>query len=162
MPEGTILGSSPKAGTTLRPGAAVDLFVSRGPRPIHVRDWTGKDADHAEKALTTQGLEVDRSTEEFSDSVEEGRVISQTPTSGTLFRGDTVRLVVSKGPELVEVPGGLVASGEDDARKKLEDLGFVVDIEKDPGYIGLGYVFHVDPGSGSKVPKGSTITLYLI
>ena len=162
VPEVTILGSNPKAGTTLRPGAAVDLFVSRGPRPIHVRDWTGKEADRAEKALTAQGLEVDRSTEEFSDTVAEGRVISQTPTNGTLFRGDTVRLVVSKGPELVEVPGGLVASGEEDARQKLEALGFVVDVEHDPGYIGLGYVFHVDPGSGSKVPKGSTITLYLI
>ncbi len=162
VPEGTILGSNPKAGTTLRPGAAVDLFVSRGPHPIHVRDWTGKEADRAEKALTAQGLEVDRSTEEFSDTVAEGRVISQTPTSGTLFRGDTVRLVVSKGPELVEVPGGLVASGEEDARQKLEALGFVVDVQHDPGYIGLGYVFHVDPGSGSMVPKGSTITLYLI
>ncbi len=162
VPEGTILGSNPKAGTTLRPGVAVDLFVSKGPRPLHVRDWTGKDADRAEEALTAQGLEVDRSTEEFSDSVAEGRVISQEPSSGTLFRGDTVRLVVSKGPELVEVPGGLVASGEEDARKKLEALGFVVDVEHDPGYIGLGYVFHVDPGSGSMVPKGSTVTLYLI
>ena len=162
VPEGTILGSNPKAGTTLRPGVAVDLFVSKGPRPLHVRDWTGKDADRAEKALTAQGLEVDRSTEEFSDSVAEGRVISQEPSSGTLFRGDTVRLVVSKGPELVEVPGGLVASGEEDARKKLEALGFVVDVEHDPGYIGLGYVFHVDPGSGSMVPKGSTVTLYLV
>lgn len=162
VPEGTILGSNPKAGTTLRPGAAVDLFVSRGPRPIHVRDWTGKEADSAEKALTAQGLEVDRSTKQFSDTVAEGRVISQTPTGGTLFRGDTVRLLVSKGPQLVEVPGGLVASGEEDARKKLEALGFVVDVRKDAGDIGLGYVFHVDPGSGSMVPKGSTITLYLV
>ncbi len=162
VPAGTVIRSDPKAGTTLRPGTAVDLVVSKGRKPVEVRDWTGKDADLAEQKLTAQGLTVDRDTEEFSDSVPEGRVISQSPSSGSLFRGDTVRLVVSRGPELIEVPGGLVASGVDAATAKLEALGFVVEVKNDPGYIGLGYVFHVDPGSGSMVPRGSTVTLYLI
>lgn len=159
---GTVIRTDPKVGTTLRPGTAVDLVVSKGKKPIKVRDWTGKEADLAEQKLSAQGLTVDRGSEEFSDSVPEGRVISQSPSSGTLFRGDTVRLVVSKGPEMVEVPGGLVASGVDAATAKLEALGFVVEVTNDPGYIGLGYVFRVDPGSGSMVPRGSTVTLYLI
>ena len=162
VPAGTVLGSDPKAGTTLRPGAAVDLLVSKGPRPITIRDWTGKGAEAATTWLTGKGLEVDRASDEFSDSVPRGRVISQSPKDGTLFRGDSVRLVVSKGPQLVEVPSGLVASGADSATSRLEALGFVVDVEKDSNYIGLGYVFRVDPRSGTMVPKGSTITLYLI
>ena len=31
-----------------------------------------------------------------------------------------------------------------------------------PGYLGLGFVFSMDPDAGSEIPKGSTITLYLI
>ena len=162
VPAGTVIGSTPQAGTTLRPGAAVDLLVSQGRRPIKVRDWTGKDADTAERRLTSKGLEVDRAAEEFSDSVPEGRVISQSPSSGTLFRGDPVRLVVSKGAELIEVPGGLIASGVESATATLEALGFRVDVERHSSYIGLGYVFKVDPGSGTMVRKGSTITLFLI
>jgi serine/threonine-protein kinase len=161
VPEGTILGSNPAAGTTLRPGTAVDLFISRGPRPIKVPDFTGKDADRAQQVLEGRGLEVDRS-EEYSDSVPEGDVVSQSPTTGTLFRGDTVQLVVSRGPELVEVPGGLVASGVESATEKLEAAGFEVDVEHDDHYIGVGYVYRVDPGSGSMVPRGSTVTLYIL
>ncbi|WP_372729366.1 Stk1 family PASTA domain-containing Ser/Thr kinase [Nocardioides sp.] len=162
VPAGTVLGSNPKKGTTLRPDTAVDLVVSQGPRPITVRDFTGKDADLAERKLTGKGLEVERGAAEFSDTVPEGHVVAQSPRSGTLFRGDTVRLVVSKGPQLVEVPSGLIASGVKDATSRLEALGFVVNVERDRNYIGIGYVFRVDPKSGSMVPKGSTITLYLI
>ena len=160
--QGIVLGSDPKAGTSLKPGTIVDLHVSKGPKPIKVKDWTGKDAAQAEQALAAKGLVVERADPEYSDTVPEGNVISQTPSSGTLYRGETVTLVVSQGPELVEVPGGLIASGVDAAREQLEALGFDVKIENSESYLGLGYVFNVDPGSGTKVPKGSTVTLYLI
>ncbi len=163
VPQGTVIGSDPKVGTTLRPGTPVDLRVSKGPRPIQVRDWTGEDADRAEQAMEDKGLVVERGEGEYSDDVPEGRIISQTPTSGTLFRGQTVEIVVSRGPELVEVPGGLVASGVDSATAQLEELGFEVEVVRGgPGYIGLEYVFSVDPGSGTMVPRGSTITLTLV
>jgi beta-lactam-binding protein with PASTA domain/serine/threonine protein kinase len=162
VPEGTVIASDPPVGTTLRPGAAVDLVVSRGRRPIEVQDFTGKDADRAQTRLRAQGLEVSLGDEEYSDSVPEGAVISQSPREGTLFRGDTVELLVSKGPALVEVPGGLIASGVDAATERLEALGFEVDVQRASEYIGLGYVFKVDPGSGTMAPKGSTITLYLV
>ena len=48
------------------------------------------------------------------------------------------------------------------AREKLEELGFKVKERKAAAYIGLGYVFSTDPAAGSKVPKGSTITLSLL
>jgi serine/threonine-protein kinase len=163
VPRGDVLGSDPPAGTTLRPGTPVDLRVSKGPKPITVRDWTGQDADRAEQAMEDKGLVVERGEAEYSDDVPEGRIISQTPTSGTLFRGQTVGIVVSRGPELVEVPGGLVASGVDSATARLEDLGFEVEVVRGgPGYIGLEYVFSVDPGSGTMVPRGSTVTLTLV
>ncbi len=162
VPVGTILGSDPDVGTSLKPDSIVNLYISEGPKPIRVKDYTGKPAELAEQELGDRGLVVERDEPQFSDTVPEGNVISQTPASGTLFRGDTVTLVVSQGPELVEVPGGLVAAGVESATATLEALGFVVAVENADEYIGLGFVFRVDPPSGTMAPKGSTITLYLI
>jgi len=161
VPEGTVLRSDPPAGQTLRPGTVVDLYVSKGRKPLTVTDWTGKNFVEARTALERKGFEVS-STDEYSDTVAKGDVISQSPDEGTLFRGDQVGFVVSLGPELVEVPGGLVASGWESAQESLEAAGFVVEIEHVDDYLGLGFVYRVDPGSGTDLPKGSTVTLWLI
>ena len=161
VPEGQVVRSSPRAGTTLKPGATVDLVVSRGRKPLEIKDWTGKPFDSAQQALERRRLEVSVTGEEFSDSVPEGYVISQEPTTGTLFRGDTVSFVVSRGPELVEVPRTR-AMGVEAATELLEGLGFVVVTEESGSYLGLGFVFESDPGQGEDIPKGSTITLLLI
>lgn len=161
VPEGQVIGSSPKAGTILKPGAEVDLVVSKGRRPIKVRDFTGSPFDRVQTWLERRKLEGEVTAEEFSDTVPEGDVISQTPTSGTLYRGDSVQFVVSKGPELVEVPQ-VRAWGVEAARAELEGLGFEVVEEQSDSYIGVGFVFETDPPAGSMAPKGSTVTLYLI
>ena len=162
VPEGKVIRSDPEAGKTLKPGTAVDLIVSKGRQPIKVKDWTGKDADEATEALTGKGLEVEVVGEEYDDTVPEGDVLTQTPTSGTLFRGERVELTVSLGPELVAVPDGLVATGVDAARAALEAAGFEVEVEEGSAYLGLGYVMEVDPDAGTMLPKGSTVTIYLV
>jgi len=159
---GAVIRSDPSAGKTLRPGAAVDLVVSKGKRPIQVQDWTGEEADEAEQVMGERGLVVERAAEEYDDEVPAGHVLSQTPVSGTLFRGETVQLVVSRGPELVEIPSGLVAMGVEAAEEQLAALGFEVRVEEGSSYLGLGFVMDVDPGSGTMLPKGSTVTLYLV
>ncbi|MFC6694456.1 Stk1 family PASTA domain-containing Ser/Thr kinase [Nocardioides daphniae] len=160
VPEGQVISSNPKAGTTLRPGTAVNVVVSKGREPVELTDWTGKKAAAATKALRGAGLEVE--TEEvFDNDVAEGVVISQSPTTGTLYKGDAVKLVVSKGPELVQMPR-VIAQGQQAAKERLEALGFTVKIERSGQYIGLGFVLSSDPGAGEMVPKGSTVTLFLI
>jgi eukaryotic-like serine/threonine-protein kinase len=69
---------------------------------------------------------------------------------------------VSKGPELVAVPDGLVAMGVEPAEAALRELGFEVDVQESSSYLGLGFVMEVDPGAGTLLPKGSTVTLYLV
>jgi serine/threonine-protein kinase len=157
---GVVLSSDPGQGKQLRPGSMVDLVVSKGPRPIKVPDFTGKDADRAEAKLTDLGLEV-RRTEENSDQVDEGDVITQSPNAGELYRGDVVTLTVSKGPVLVQVPN-LTAVGVAEATAQLEALGFRVRTEEGNTYLGLGYVSGADPDFGSMAPKGSLITLFLV
>ena len=160
VPEGIVITSDPKAGTTLRPGAIVDLIVSKGRQPIPVGDWVGKDADRAERVLKRRGLRssAPRST---TTTCRPASSSPRTPTAATLFKGDTVAIRVSLGPELVEVPN-VVAAGVDSATETLIDLGFDVVTQEAPGYLGLGFVFSMDPDAGSEIPKGSTITLYLI
>nr|WP_307861779.1 PASTA domain-containing protein [Nocardioides sp. SYSU D00065] len=161
VPEGQVIRSKPRVGTTVKPGTTVDLVLSRGRKPIEVKDWTGKPFDAAREALERHRLQVSVAGEEYSDTVPEGVVISQDPTTGQLFRGDTVSFVVSRGPELVEVPR-VRAMGVDAATELLEGLGFVVETEQADSYLGLGFVFSSDPDAGQAVPKGSTITLFLI
>jgi beta-lactam-binding protein with PASTA domain/serine/threonine protein kinase len=161
VPEGQVIRTSPKAGTTLKPGATVDLVLSRGRKPLTIKDWTGKSFDDASAALEKRGLQVSVAGEEYSDTVPEGDVISQDPTTGTLFRGDTVSFVVSQGPELVEVPQ-VKAMGVEAATELLEGLGFEVRTEESDLYLGIGYVSSSDPGAGEQVAKGSTITLFLV
>ncbi|MGN6576496.1 MAG: Stk1 family PASTA domain-containing Ser/Thr kinase [Nocardioides sp.] len=158
--EGVVLGSDPKPGKELKRGAAVDLVVSKGPKPIRVPDFTGKDADKARTKLTALGLVV-KETREHHDSVPEGDVITQSPNSGTLRRGDEVTLTVSTGPVLVKVPN-LTAVGVEEATRRLEELGFAVNTEHGGTYLGLGYVSGADPDFGTMQPKGSTITLFLV
>ncbi len=161
VPEGQVIRTSPKVGTTLKPGASVDLVLSRGRKPIEVKDFTGKDIDEARSTLEKRRLQVEVTSEEFSDTVPDGVVISQDPSTGTLHRGDTVSFVVSKGPQLVEVPR-VRAMGVEAATDLLEGLGFQVTTEQSENYLGLGFVFSSDPDQGESVPKGSTITLFLI
>ncbi len=158
---GDVVSTTPPAGTTLKPGAVVDLVISKGRRPIQVKDWTGKQADRAFAWLEKKGLKPTQSAA-YSTTVPAGRVISQQPANGQLFVGDAVTLVISDGPELIEIPRGLLASGVEDAVELLEGLGFNVETRKSSGYLGLGYVFSVDPGEGSEVPVGTTVTLYLV
>lgn len=162
VPEGQVISSSPKAGTTLRPDTPVDLVISKGPKPVDLRDWVGKPLDDALNWLQARGLDGEVVGEEFSDSVEEGSIISMDPPAGTtVLRGDEVSFVVSKGPELIEVPG-VRAQGVEAATETLEALGFDVVTEEASGYLGLGFVFSQSPGGGEMVPVGSTITLSII
>jgi len=155
--EGLVVSTDPKAGTLLRRDSAVDILVSKGPKPIAITDWTGKSAKQAEKALTEQGFKVTLD-EQFDDTVAKGKVISQSPSSGNGVRGDEIVLVVSKGPELFAIPKvrGLRTN---DARRKLEDAGFKVEVNRSDLYVGANYVVKVSPGEGTKVPKGTTVTI---
>jgi serine/threonine protein kinase/beta-lactam-binding protein with PASTA domain len=161
-PRGTVIASSPATGRRESPQTVVDLTVSRGRQPIPIADWTGKSATRAQHVLRAHHLQVDASDLEYSGSVPQGMVISQSPTTGPLHRGDTVTLVVSRGPELVQVPDHLPTMNVDAATQLLENLGFHVTIDKSRFYIGANIVFSTSPGGGEMVPMGSTITLKII
>ncbi|HET7387938.1 MAG TPA: Stk1 family PASTA domain-containing Ser/Thr kinase [Nocardioidaceae bacterium] len=158
--KGVVISSDPPPLTERKRGAPVDLVVSKGARPIKVPDFTGKDATEAQKKLGGLGFDV-RVSRKHDDTAPAGTVISQDPHGGTAFRGDTITLLVSKGPVMVEVPK-VVGMGTEDAKTALEAAGFEVATEHSTLYVGLEYVVGQDPSPGSKAPKGSTVTLSLV
>jgi len=154
---GHVIRTDPKAGEAISPHTAVTLVVSQGPAPITMPDVTNKPVDQATSILTALGLKV-TTTKDFSDKVPENSVISSTPgAQSTVHKGDTVTLVVSKGPQLYPVPD-VRGMKVDDAVKKLEDAGFKVNVDQFPG--GPGRVLSQSPGPNSKQKRGSTVTLY--
>jgi eukaryotic-like serine/threonine-protein kinase len=160
VPEGLVVGSTPPEGTELRRDATVDVSVSKGPRPIRIPDLTGNVADRAQTRLEGLGFEV-LVTEENSDEVDEGRVISQTPSSGRGFEDDQIELLVSSGPVMVDVPD-VVRLPVDEATEALEELGFEVRTERARFHIGLDRVARQSPEAATSAPEGSTITLTIV
>ncbi len=152
-----VLRTDPAAGASLKPGTAVTLVLSKGREPIKVPDVRGKKQRDAENALKDVGFEV-RISEVFSDAVEKGVVVGQTPFSGTAARGSRIALTVSKGPDLVKVPdvrGDSLA----DATRTLEAIGLKADPQTLPG--GPGLVIQTDPRPGRTVKRGTTVVLFV-
>ncbi|MFT4299013.1 MAG: Stk1 family PASTA domain-containing Ser/Thr kinase [Aeromicrobium sp.] len=154
VPEGQIVGvTSANVGDQVKRDTKIDVIVSKGREPLTVNDYTGQSKDAAVSGLQATGFLVSVQ-EEFSDDVASGVVISQNPNSGTALRGDTVTLVVSKGPELYAVPN-VVGMRKNEAVQALEAAGFVADS------IGRGNFMVViqSPSAGSMEKKGTSITI---
>ncbi|VXB11520.1 Serine/threonine-protein kinase PK-1 [Arthrobacter sp. 9AX] len=157
---GVVLSQDPAAGTPARHGTAVNLVVSKGPEPIPVPNVVGRGEDEAVEAIEAAGLKADVAGEEvFDKNVPEGAVVSQSPANGTLTRGGTVTLTISKGPRMVEVPS-FIGKQAADARKALEALGFQVKVNNILGGF-FGTVRDQDPVD-TEVPEGSVVTLTVV
>jgi serine/threonine-protein kinase len=160
VPEGVVLSQKPAPGTSVRRSTMVALVVSKGRQPIKVPDVRNTPVDAAAAAITGAGLKVARGEDVNSDTVPAGQVVSQAPADGTLHRGDTVTVVVSKGPVMVQVPN-VVGQPVAQAEKALRDLGFKV--RKDYPFGKLFDLVRVQSAApGQPAPKGSTITLTIV
>lgn len=158
--KGLIISQDPKAGTPLKLGSTVAITVSQGRTPITLPDLTGQPIADALATLDSLGLKAQQQPAAYSDTVAKGAVISENPGAGSVvYKGDTVTLVPSKGPQFVTIPD-LFFAKESDAKAKLEALGLVVKIKK-VGNGSFGRVQMSDPPSGTRVQVGSTVTLYV-
>ncbi len=159
-PAGTVLSQDPAAGTAVRHGTPVSLAVSKGPEPIPVPSVVGQDEDDAVDAIEAAGLQADVAREEvFSREIPKGAVASQAPAAGTLTRGDTVTLTISKGPRMVQVPS-YIGKQAKEAEQALRQLGFDVKVNNILGGF-FGTVRDQDPVN-KEVPEGSVITLTVV
>ncbi|MGA1479776.1 MAG: Stk1 family PASTA domain-containing Ser/Thr kinase [Candidatus Nanopelagicales bacterium] len=160
IPVGSVVSTDPEIGDELKPGALVNLVVSKGPKPVKLPGLAGVEASEATAQLEAAGLVV-TTTEEFSTEYASGLVVSSTPAKGERVPvGSTVALVISKGPPPVEVPY-LIDMKRDDAVYTLQQLGLNVEINEPP-FTPLNRVISQDPAAGTLIPVGSTVTITII
>lgn len=158
--EGNVISSNPVAGTEIEEGQTVTIVVSLGQKPATVPDIRGMSAADAEAALSAEGL-VGSASEDYSDTVEAGKVISQrVDPNSEVDKGTTVSYVVSLGPETkyVTVPG-LGGYTEEQARQRLTNAGLNVGTV-DSAYsstVSKGYVISQTASAGSSVEEGTSV-----
>lgn len=100
--EGEVIRTTPSSGSEVEEGSTVNLVVSQGVNPedemVTVQSFVGMPERNLTSWAEDNGINVDRS-EDYSDDVGIGRIISQSLTSGTVAKGTTISYVVSLGGE---------------------------------------------------------------
>lgn len=141
-PSGTDNGSEQASGETKVP---------------NVLGYTEADA---KKALEAAGLKVGTVTEESSDTIDSGKVISQSVAkNASVEKGTTVNLVISSGSSQVKVTD-VIGHDVERAAEELQADGFIVGVnEVYSDSIREGLVISSNPDRGSLVAPGSTVTL---
>ena len=171
VPEGHILRQDPKKGET-RKGSqlVIQVWVSAGEETGEVPDLENKSEQNArillEKLNKEYNLELTveapEELKQFSEEITEGYVIKTEPAQGEILKkGDTVKLILSKGPDIKPVTVlPFVGMSIDSVLSQLESYKLtcdaadveVVDSDK-PG----GTIVWQSPASGETVPEWTTI-----
>lgn len=152
---GKVAQQSIAANSTAKAGDTVTYQLSKGVETAEVPDVTGYSEESARNTLQNSGfgVSVQRSS---SNSVEEGEVISQSPT-GTAEKGGTITITVSTGPADKNIPS-VVGYSEDGAQSALDNAGFLVNTTyaTSPS-VPRGNVISQSPTGSAKA--GSTVTI---
>ena len=155
IPKDVVVDWSPKNAKIPRDGTVVVTF-SGGKQPKPVPNLAEKLYDEAVKILQHLGFVAARE-DAFSNKVDEGAVISTRPEANVPTEpGSQVVVVVSKGPEQVEVPN-LTGLSEEAAEAKLKEAGLRLGDRFGPP---KRTVFASLPRAGAKVDRGSTVDVY--
>jgi serine/threonine-protein kinase len=158
IPKGFVISAEPKPGTKVRRDVAINLVVSKGIETLAVTSFVEKSGEEALTELTDAGFDV-TVTYAFDEKIIPGGVISQNPAAGDVPKGAKIELVVSKGSAYATIPTmGIIGQTQAKATQILKDLGLVVKV-KTLGATKNKKVINVLPKAGTKVKRGSTVTI---
>ncbi len=157
---GVVIGTNPPAGTLTQVGSPVTVLVSSGPAPVKVPDVTGQLLAAAEATLTNAGLTIGTITQKTS-SEPAGTVLSQSPATGSSVpAGNTINLTVAQASKEVAVPN-IIGKSEALAGAALGEASLkpqtVTQTTTEQSQVGV--VLRQSPAAGTKVAKGSTVTI---
>ena len=98
VPPGSVLRQLPSAGSTVREGRVIRVWISQGDEMVFVPPVEGLDLRAAQLAVRQAGLQVEKVENAYSLTVEKGLIISQQPEADSMLtRGDKVTLTLSNG-----------------------------------------------------------------
>ena len=157
IPKGYVISSTPTVGTRVKRDTQITLVVSKGIEQVAIASYVGKNGEQALTELTEAGFNV-TSTYAFSETRLAGEVISQKPAGGvSADKGSPVSLIISKGTEYTYIPN-LYSIEESKAVSALQAIGLKVTVKK-IGKKSIKKVTNMSPKVGSKVKRGSTVTI---
>ncbi len=106
--KGKIISQQPISGSSIQEGDTVTLVLSKGPMKGNIPNIVGLTLGEAENVLKENKLSLGNIKYEYSDTYNNGIVISQDPSSGSENNQEwgTVNVVVSKGQkeEVIQQP----------------------------------------------------------
>ena len=113
--EGTILRTSPKPGTGVRPQETIQVYVSSGPQKVNVPQLVGLSQTDAQAAIEAKGFKLGTVTTQHSPNVAKDKVMTSSPDSTSQAAlGTAIDLVISDGiitiPSVVGKPVGEATS----------------------------------------------------
>jgi serine/threonine-protein kinase len=163
VPQGKVVGTTPKAGTRVEHGGAVTLVLSDGPQPLPIPKLVGLSEDAAKQAINTGHFDYKDSSTQFDPSVAQGLVLSAVGADGSaLVAGQTygeqqpISLVVSLGP-IPDVAGQSVAEAQDTLQAK--DLTGIAGDSEASDTIAKGLVIRAQAQNDKPLTTGGTVDL---
>jgi serine/threonine-protein kinase len=157
-PPGTVLAQNPPSGKPIEKAFPVMLVTVAREPAVAVPDVKGQDPAPAAATLGMAGFTV-TTREEPSDDVPAGKVIGTDPAAGSMVpRGSAVALLVSSGPQLLDIPN-TVGQTQTGATSVLLGAGFNVIVNPVAGTPPQkGIVISQSP-AGGKAARLTTVTI---
>ena len=98
VPPGSVLRQIPSAGSTVREGRVIRVWLSQGDEMVFVPNTVGTDLRAAQLAVRQAGLLVDKVENAYSLTYEKGLIVAQTPKADSMVqKGEKVSLTLSNG-----------------------------------------------------------------
>ncbi len=158
--EGVVIRTDPAGGDTAEVGTIIDVYVSVGSERIPVPLVIGMTLEEATETIEDAGLTVGTVDRRPDATFELDTVIASSPVAGVEI-GPTipVNLIVSDGPEIIDLPD-VTEMSERDATATLTDLGLRVIVnEENSNSVPEGQVIRSEPPAGTEVQSGDTILI---
>ena len=159
--EDVVIAMSPSGDAMVSKSERIKLLVSLGKKSVTVPNVVSYKKDNAKELLEQEGFEV-KFNYEYSDTVDEGKVIKQDPAGDSQApKGTTVTLVISQGKEVSEVSvPSVVGLTIEEAGKRLDALGLKWSITKGKSdEYDKGEVIAQGYNAGAKVQTGTVVPL---
>ena len=158
---GKVIETSPKAGSTVKEKSKITIKVSSGKEAVTMKDYRNKTYEAARDELKKLGFTVEKQ-EENSDSVESGKVISQSiaPNQKVEGKDPVITLVVSKGESSIKMANltGYTRAG---AIEYANSNNLALTITEEENEATADTVIRQSIREGAEVKKGTPLTIVL-
>ena len=157
---GDVVRQAPTAGTDLRKGDTVDLYVSKGAETLSLEDFKGWSAAEVRDWLKGSGLSGVEKTGK-SAAVETGLVFKQEPAAGAdVKRGDSITYWVSSGAPEATVPDLTnMTQAQAEAALSAAKLRIGAVTTEASSAVPTGLVIRQDPPAGAKVARDAAVAV---